>query len=296
MDASRFDAFVRALSLSPSRRVFVRNAAVAVTGAIALKPALSSADSGSGGPAGGSTTTTTTTTDSDGDAVGGTDDDPTASGGNAVCLPIAKTGPEDGFLPPFTAELIEGSCDTADGTVVFDLLEVDANDGVTAVPPAAFMTRSVTTVQSSLDDLVDDRHSLLIRATPEDPTVIACGEVGGIRQGDELTVGIKERNNSGYSGVSLMRGTNGSTLVYVFLGRGLSSISTAPAAIDSTVVTTADVNVRAQPAVDSAIVTVVPTGTVLTVTGESVGEWVPIEVPDGGETGYVSGQFVEVQS
>lgn len=231
------------------------------------------------------------------DAAGGTDETGGATettGGAAVCLPIARTGPEDGFLPPFNAEIIEGSCDTASGDSVFELLDVDAEEGVTAVPPAALIARSVTTIQSELDALIDDRHSIVIRVSLDDPAIIACGEIGGIRLGDELAVGIKERNNSGYSGVALLKGANGSTLVFVYLGQGLSTATTSAAAVGTVVVATADVNVRTQPAVDSEIITVVPTGSELSVTGPSVGEWVPVEVPDTGETGYVSAQFVEV--
>lgn len=287
MDAPRFDAFVRAISSAPTRRDVVKSMSVLAAGVMALRPAFARADTA----AGGSQTVDT--------GAGGTSDSTGTSdgtGGNAVCLPIARTGGDEAFLPPFFAEIITGSCDTASGESVFELLDIDAEDGITAVPPAAFMSRSVTTVQSALDDLIDDRHSIVVRVSLEDSTIIACGEIGGIRQGDELATGIKERNNSGYSGVSLLRGTNGSTLVYVFLGQGLSSMTTAAAAIGTVVVTTADVNLRAQPAVDSEIVAVIPSGTELSVTGPSVGEWVPVEVPDTGETGYVSGQFVEVLS
>ena len=291
MDAPRFDALARAVSSAPSRRDLMKTMSVFAAGLVALRPAMSRADTAQGD----SQTVITEPTPAGG--TGGTEEGggtTETAGGPAVCLPIAVTGPEDGFLPPFYAEIIEGSCDTASGESVFELLDVDAEEGVTAVPPAAFMSRSVTTVQSDLDALIDDRHSIVIRVSLDDPTILACGEIGGIRQGDELAAGIKERNNSGYSGVSLLRGTNGSTLVYVFLGQGLSTISTSPAAVGTVVVTTADVNVRVQPAADSEIITVVPAGSELSVTGPSVGEWVPVEVPDTGETGYVSAQFVEV--
>jgi hypothetical protein len=295
MDAPRFDAFVRAVSSAPSRRDLMKGMSVLAAGVVALRPSALRADTAQGG----SQSVTIPPTPSATDGTGGTEEGggtTETAGGTAVCLPIARTGPEDGFLPPFYAEIIEGSCDTASGESLFELLDVDAADGVTAVPPAAFMARSVTTVQSDLDALIDDRHSIVVRVSLDDPSIIACGEIGGIRQGDELAAGIKERNNSGYSGVSLLRGTNGSTLVYVFLGQGLSTVTTSPAAVGTVVITTADVNVRTQPAVDSEIITVVPTGSELSVTGPSVGEWVPVEVPDTGETGYVSAQFVEVQS
>ncbi len=294
MDASRFDAFVRAVSSAPSRRDLMKTVSVVAAGALAIRPGFSSADTGTGG-----SQTTEITIQPTPDGTGGTTDSAgttTATGGNAVCLPVARTGAEDGFLPPFFAEIIEGSCDTASGASVFELLDVVADEGITAVPPAAFMSRSVTTVQAGLEELIEDRHSIVIRVSVDDTAIIACGEIGGIQQGDELAAGLKERNNSGYSGVSLLRGTNGSTLVYLFLGQGLSTATTAPAAIGTVVIATADVNVRTQPAVDSEIVTVVPEGSELSVTGPSVGEWVPVEVPGTGETGYVSAQFVEVSS
>ncbi|MBX3071221.1 MAG: SH3 domain-containing protein [Thermomicrobiales bacterium] len=288
MDAPRFDALARAISTAPSRRSLLKAMSMVAAGAAVLRPAVVNADTAVGGAQTIDTSGTGGTSESSGSV--------SSVGGNAVCLPIAQTGAESGFEPPFFAEIIEGSCDTASGDSVFELLDVEADEGMTAVPPAALMGRSVTTVESSLANLVDTRHSVVIRASIDDPSIVACGEIGGNQQGDELAAGIRERNNSGFSGVSILRGTNGSTLVYLYLARGLSTVTTAPAAIGTVVVTTGDVNLREQPAADSAIVTVIPTGTELSVTGASVGEWVPVEVPGTGETGYVSGQFVEVLS
>ncbi len=282
MDAPRFDALARAISSAPSRRSLIKRMSLIAAGAALIRPAVVNADTAVGG---------SQTVDTSG--TGGTSD--AGVGGNAVCLPIAQTGAEAGFEPPFFAEIIDGSCDTADGDSVFELLDIEADAAVmTAVPPAALMGRSVTTVESSLADLVDKRHSVVVRVSIDDPTIVACGEIGGNQQGDELAAGIRERNNSGYSGVSILRGTNGSTLVYLYLAQGLSTVTTAAAAIGTVVVTIADVNLRAQPAADSEIINVVPTGSELSVTGASVGEWVPVQVPATGEEGYVSGQFVEV--
>jgi hypothetical protein len=295
MDARRFDALTRALSRAPSRRDLLRNVPILAAGAIAIRPALARADTDtSGGPAGGVVTVCPTPGPT---PVGGAEEPagPT-TGGVAVCLPIASTGGEDAPLPPYAAEIITGTCDEADGDVLFELLEVSDEDGVVGVPPAALMARSVTTVRSPLDDLVDERHSLVVRVSADDPTMVACGEIGGIRDGDDLAVGIRERNNSGFSGVSVLQGSNGSTLVYIYLGRGLHTIQTAPAAVGASVVTTADVNLRSQPAADGEIITVIPAGTTLTVTGSPVGEWVPVEDATSGQTGYVSTQFVEVST
>ncbi len=295
MDARRFDALARALTYAPSRREVLRQLPI-LAGVAALGPRFVSADTTSGGaqvivttptpaPVGGSSTGGTGTTTGTG----------TGTGGVSVCLPIAKTGTDGGALPPYFAEIIQGSCDTAAGTTVFELLEVSDADGVVGVPPAALVARSVTTVRSPLDDLIGERHSIAVRVSAEDPTLVACGEIGGIQDGDELAVGLRERNDSGFSGISVIRGADESSLVYIYLGRGLSTIATAPAPVSSTVIATADINLRAEPATDGAVLTVVTTGTALTVTGSPVGEWVPVDDPVSGLSGYVSTQFVEVQ-
>lgn len=296
MDARRFDALARALTYAPSRRDVLRQLPI-LAGVAALGPKFASADTTSGGvqvivptptpvAVGGSSTGGTGTTTGTG----------TGTGGVSVCLPIAKTGADDAALPPYYAEIIEGSCDSASGATVFELLDVSDADGVVGVPPAALVARSVTTVRSPLDDLVGERHSIAVRVSAGDPTLVACGEIGGIRDGDELAVGLRERNDSGFSGISVIRGADESSLVYIYLGRGLSTITTAPAAVSSSVVATADINLRAEPATDGEILTVVATGTSLTVTGSPVGDWIPVDDPVSGLSGYVSTQFVEVPS
>lgn len=292
MDARRFDALARALTYAPTRRDVLRQLPI-LAGAAALGAKHVSADTSSGGaqvivttpipPVGGSSAGGAGTTTGTG-----------TGGGVSVCLPISKTGTENAALPPYYAEIIQGACDTASGTTVFELLEVSDVDGVVGVPPAALVARSVTTVRSPLDDLISERHSIAVRVSSTDPTLVACGEIGGIRDGDELAVGLRERNDSGFSGISVIRGADSSSLVYIYLGRGLSTITTAPAPVNSSVIATADINLRAQPAADAEVLTVVGTGTELTVTGSPVGEWVPVDDPVSGFSGYVSTQFVEV--
>ncbi|MCO5223295.1 MAG: SH3 domain-containing protein [Thermomicrobiales bacterium] len=291
MDARRFDALARALTYAPSRRDVLRQLPI-LAGVAALGTKYASADTSGGGAQ--VIVTTPTPPPVGGSSTGGTTSTTGTGGGVSVCLPIAKTGTDDGALPPYYAEIIEGACDSAASSTLFELLDVSDADGVVGVPPAALVARSVTTVRAPLDDLVGQRHSIAIRVSAEDPTMVACGEIGGIRDGDELAVGLRERNNSGFSGISVIRGADESSLVYLYLGRGLSTISTAPAAVNSTVIATADINLRAQPAADSEILTVIGTGTELTVTGAAVGDWIPVDDPFSGLSGYVSAQFVEV--
>lgn len=292
MDARRFDAIARALTYAPSRRELLRQLPI-LAGVAALGTKYASADTSSGGAQ--VIVTTPTPAAVGGSSTGGTTTTGGTGSGASVCLPISKTGTDGGALPPYYAEIIQGTCDTASGTTVFELLEVSDADGVVGVPPAALVARSVTTVRSALDDLLGDRHSIAVRVSADDPTLVACGEIGGIRDGDELAVGLRERNDSGFSGISVIRGADESSLVYIYLGRGLSTISTAPAPTNSTVVTTADVNLRAEPAADAEIIDVIAAGTAITVTGSPVGEWVPVTDPNTGLSGYVSTQFVAVQ-
>lgn len=290
MDARRFDALARALTFAPTRRDVIRQFPI-LAGVAALGARHVSADTSSGGA---QVIVTTPVPPVGGSSAGGAGTTTGAGGGLSVCLPIAKTGADDAALPPFYAEIILGNCDTASGTTAFELLEVSDADGVVGVPPAALVARSVTTVRAPLDDLIDERHSIAVRVSATDPTLVACGEIGGIRDGDELAVGLRERNDSGFSGISVIRGADASSLVYVYLGRGLHTIATAPAAVDSTVIATADINLRAQPAADAEILTVVGIGASLTVTGAPVGDWVPVNDPVSGLDGYVSTQFVEI--
>jgi hypothetical protein len=315
MDARRFDAFARALSRAPSRRQFVKSLPLLAAGVATLRPSSLLADTGAvtgvvGGvvvecclcedptvPVSGvaisdGTVIQEPTTPVDTTTPPTTPDTPTTPAGGVVCLPIAQTGEDPSLLPPFSATIVTGSCDVISDDVVFELLDVGADDDVeVAVPPAVFMSRSVTTIRAPLEDLTDERHSIVIR--DDEGNVISCGEIGGVLQGDELAAGLRERTNSGYSGVSLLRATNGSTLVYIFLGRGMSSITTAPVGGGSTVETTADVNLRRLPAADSEVLTVIPAGTTLQITGAAVGEWVLVEDPSSGLEGYVSAQFVQ---
>lgn len=294
MDARRFDAIARALTYAPTRRVVLRQLPI-LAGVAALGAKSAAADTTSGGAQ--VIVSTPTPVAVGGSSTGGTGTTTTTgSGGVSVCLPISKTGTDDAPLPPYYAEIIQGTCDTAAGTTIFELLEVSDADGTVGVPPAALVARSVTTVRAPLDDLLNERHSIAIRVSSGDPTLVACGEIGGIREGDELAVGLRERNDSGFSGISVIRGADESSLVYIYLGRGLSTITTAPAPVDSAVVAVADINLRAQPAADGEILTVVGLGTELTVTGAAVGDWIPVFDPVSGLNGYVSAQFVEVPS
>jgi hypothetical protein len=205
----------------------------------------------------------------------------------------------------------------------------EAPQGALTAIPAEFST---TVVNAPLADLLASEHAIDVRVDDADPaTSIACGDIGGPieagAEGDELAVGLQERGQSAYSGIAWLLDEEERTLVRVFLARGLEGddaaaapqaapVQTAvpeaepaveeaaqpagtpvvgaatPLGAGARVVTTIDVNLRAEPAEDAEVVTILGQGVELEVTGAPVDGWVPVTEPGTGQTGFVSDQFV----
>ena len=159
------------------------------------------------------------------------------------------------------------------------------------------------------------------------------GPVETSPDGAELAVGLQERGQSAYSGIAWLQDEEDRTLVRVFLARGLDQGDTAaapqtasvaepaptatataaptveevpqaaatpvvgqvsPLGAGTQVVTTIDVNLRAGPAEDAEVVTILGQGVALEVTGAPVDGWVPVVEPGTGQAGFVSDQFVTI--
>jgi uncharacterized protein YgiM (DUF1202 family) len=205
----------------------------------------------------------------------------------------------------------------------------EAPQGALTAIPAEFST---TVVNAQLSDLLAVEHAIDVRVDDADPaTSIACGDIGGSIEagaaGEELAVGLQEQGNSAYSGIGWLLAEDDRTLVRVFLARGLDSQDAAaapqtaatevaepeaepaveevaqpagtpvvgaatPLGPGASVVTTIDVNLRAEPADDAEVVTILGQGVELEVTGAPVDGWVPVTEPSTGQTGFVSDQFV----
>jgi hypothetical protein len=160
------------------------------------------------------------------------------------------------------------------------------------------------------------------------------GPVEAGAAGDELAVGLQERGQSAYSGIGLLQDEGDRTLVRVFLARGLDDADAAlvapqaaPAeaepeaeetpvepvvaeaaqvagtpvvgeatglAAGSQVLTTIDVNLRAEPADDAPVITILGQGVALDVTGAPEDGWVPVLEPASGQRGFVSDQFISL--
>ncbi len=205
----------------------------------------------------------------------------------------------------------------------------EAPQGALTAIPAEFST---TVVNAPLADLLATEHAIDVRVDDTDPaTSIACGDVGGPveagTEGDELAVGLRERGQSAYSGIAWLQAEEERTLVRVFLARGLDSDDTTVAAqtvatevaeteaepaveevaqaagtpvvgaatplgAGARVVTSIDVNLRAEPAEDAEVISILGQGVELEVTGAPVNGWVPVTEPSSGQAGFVSDQFV----
>lgn len=276
MDARRFDGIARTLARGRSRRGLLRGLAGLTAGGLLMPAATVRADA-----------------EGDGTAQGAGGD----TSGTGACVPVSRPVSQLAAIkPPFPALITAGTCETPNLDTTFSLFDVGAEDQPVGAATAATVFQSATTVRVQLDDLVRQTYSIVVRAGENDDTVVACGEIGGLRTGNDLTVGIRERNASGLTGIAWLRGSDASTLAYVFLGRGLSTVETASAAEGSTVVTTADVNLRAEPSENADVVAVLAEGTELTVTGAARGDWLPVENPETGDEGFVSAQYLTLKA
>jgi len=205
--------------------------------------------------------------------------------------------------------------------------------GALTAIPAEFSTTVVNTTlddllaaEHAVDIRVDDADPATSIACGD-----VGGPVESGPDGQELAVGLQERGNSAYSGIAFLQGQGDRTLVRVFLARGLEegtaaaaqetapqaaapvATEAAPATTESaqaaatpavtalspigpgtSVVTTIDVNLRAEPSEDSPVVTILGQGVELEVTGTPSGGWVPVQEPATGQRGFVSDQFVTV--
>ena len=65
-----------------------------------------------------------------------------------------------------------------------------------------------------------------------------------------------------------------------------------PLGAGARVVTSIDVNLRAEPADDAEVITILGQGVELEVTGPPTNGWVPVTEPGTGQSGFVSDQFV----
>ena len=93
---------------------------------------------------------------------------------------------------------------------------------------------SQTLVDATLDDLLAQPYAINVHESQDNiQNYIACGDLGGemmtgpaMANGGVLVIGLRELNDSGESGIALLRATdNNQTMVWIYLAKGLSGAS-----------------------------------------------------------------------
>ena len=122
------------------------------------------------------------------------------------------------------AHIHSGTCETL-GDVVYPLNDLTDPDmtgtpmaGMASTPMAGgdmgdVVAQSSSTVEASLDDILGAEHAINVHLSAEEIGVyIACGDLTGTPDGDQLQIDLEELNNSGYQGMAwLMDNGDGTT-------------------------------------------------------------------------------------
>src|SRR5579884_3249767 len=154
--------------------------------------------------------------------------------------PVATAPPED--LTAHPAAIYQGSCAKPSTSSSIRLADVKpvvpagtgagtpttgANVGAASAIP---MSTSVTTIDLSMDQLVNNSFAVAVMQSRDHYVPIACGNVGGIRSGDDLIFGLAEQGGSHYYGTVWLHGVPNQkkTTVTIFLGAGLEHPVPAP--------------------------------------------------------------------
>lgn len=138
---------------------------------------------------------------------------------------------------PHPAHIHSGTCDSL-GDVVAPLTDIAAPEGDASGPASAIpVESSLTTIDLPLQDIIDGGHAVNVHLSADEiGTYIACGDIGGVVNdeeidgGKELTIGLHEMNGSGYAGVAWLGERDGKTLVNVDLFQVGTSGAGTPAA------------------------------------------------------------------
>lgn len=89
---------------------------------------------------------------------------------------------------------------------------------------------SVTTINTPLTVITDGTYAINIHESADNiQNYIACGNIGGTQYGNTLIIGLGQRNDTGYTGIAVLRADGEQTVVTVYL-EGADAISLDDAA------------------------------------------------------------------
>lgn len=77
---------------------------------------------------------------------------------------------------------------------------------------------SVTTVDAPLSSITDGTYAINIHESADNiQNYIACGNIGGTQYGNTLIIGLGQLNDTGYTGIAVLRADGDQTVVTVYL-------------------------------------------------------------------------------
>ena len=199
-----------------------------------------------------------------------------------------------------------GTCDDL-GEIAYplnDVTPVETTAGESVQPDG----QTTTSVDATLDDLLAADHAINVHESAENIGVyIACGEITGEPASGQLSIALRELNDSGVVGEAVLEDAgDGTTTVSITLAAAESAPALAtPAATtplvgetfqpgDVIVITTDSLRVRSEPSTEAEALASLPEGSELeVVSGPEEAEgfiWYEVEALDAGEplSGWVA--------
>ena len=158
-------------------------------------------------------------------------------------------GLAQGTTPPRPSHIHEGDCDEL-GKIIQPLTSLTVPSGPTLGNSDAVVAEAAfTNIPQSLDELLATDHALKVHLSKEQiQTYLACGDIGGALDANgALIVGLKELDDSGYTGIAYLQPAgNGTTNVSVLIAKVIpghngpaATAQAAPAATQAVSTTTA---------------------------------------------------------
>lgn len=139
------------------------------------------------------------------------------------------------------ARIHNGTCESLQG-VAYRLNGVGGSVDTEGAPVATPTTinpktsyqvmMSETVIDGTIDDLLSGDHAVMIYESDEAMDAIACGNIGGVLNGDQLVVGLAEARIPGHLGFALFTPDGEQTDVTVILGHAMAPMSASGASED----------------------------------------------------------------
>jgi plastocyanin len=165
----------------------------------------------------------------------------------AMAAPLAQGQEADA---PHPAHIHSGTCDNLGDIVapLGDVTELTAGESF-GVPTAVLVKESETDVAVPLGDILAAPHAINVHESADAiQNYIACGDIGGRVIDGDLTIGLRELNDSGHHGVAVLEGDDDGTDVTVYLAEEGSGAAAEPDAAADAAPAATDAPATAAPA------------------------------------------------